>query len=349
MSASQSLFFSVVIPLYNRPGEIAELLDSLVKQDYERFEVIVVDDGSEPPAKQVVEGFEDRLDLRYYYIPNGGQGFARNYGFSRARGDYFIVFDSDCLVPSHYLSRVAAGLAEQDLDAFGGPDDAHDSFTTLQKAINYSMTSLLTTGGMRGNRRHLGVFHPRSFNMGLSRSAWEKTGGFRWTRQSEDLELSMRMREMGLRVGLLPDAGVFHKRRMTWKQFFRQSYSFGQGRIRLYRHFKGGLKFSHFLPALYTLGFSGLLVLTLCWFLFFPTATPQSGVLLGGICLLGWGVFSLYKLLIFLHAWYANRSLQVGMLSMLAVWVQFMAYGSGFLHDLLLKPTRHSSPAEKQS
>lgn len=185
--------------------------------------------------------------------------------------------------------------------------------------------------------------------MGLSRTAWERTGGFRWTRQSEDLELSMRMREMGLRVGLLPDAGVYHKRRMTWKQFFRQSYSFGQGRIRLYRHFGGGLKFSHFLPALYTLGLGGLLLLTLCWILFPSASSLHIDSLIRGCCLFGWAIFGIYKLAVFIHSCYVNRSIGVGALSVFAVLVQFTAYGSGFLRDLLLKPSRQVHSEQKQS
>ena len=171
------MFFSIIIPLYNRPQEIDELLDSLTRQTYPSFEVLVIEDGSPRDARLVVEGYRDRLDVYYYVKPNAGQGFARNFGFERAKGDYFIVFDSDCLIPVDYLTRVATFLARTPLDAYGGPDAAHDSFTPVQQAISYAMTSPFTTGGIRGNRKHIGTFHPRSFNMGVSRKVWERLGG----------------------------------------------------------------------------------------------------------------------------------------------------------------------------
>ena len=193
------MFFSIIIPLYNRPVEIKELLQSLLDQQYQDFEVIIVEDGSRNKADHIIDQFKDRLDVHYFFKENEGQGFARNYGFERAKGDYFIVFDSDILVPSDYLLKVKAGIEKEGLDAFGGPDAAHPSFTAIQKAISYSMTSPFTTGGIRGNKKHVGQFHPRSFNLGISRKVWEQTGGFKLSRRSEDIEFSIRMINSGFK------------------------------------------------------------------------------------------------------------------------------------------------------
>lgn len=328
-----AVFFSIIIPVYNRPRELVELLHSLTKQVYTHFEVLIVDDGSEPPAFEAIEGFSKLIDLRYFYIPNGGQGFARNYGFNEAKGDYFIVFDSDCIIPANYLQVVSDGLDKHQLDAFGGPDAAHPSFTSIQKAINYAMTSPLTTGGIRGNAKHIGVFHPRSFNMGLSRQTWKKTGGFQWTNQSEDMELSMRMQSLGLKVGLLGDARVFHKRRVNWTQYFKQTFSFGQGRIRLYRHFGKGLKLIHFLPAFFTLGLVLLAILGLSLALIVPGTAPYN--LLGFLFLVGTSIYGLYTLAIFIHAWITTAQLPIALNSLFAVYIQFLAYGSGFIKDFI--------------
>jgi len=223
------MFFSIIIPLYNRPQEIKELLSTLCKQTYMQFEVLVIEDGSVNDAKDIVASFENKLDIKYFFKENSGQGFSRNFGFERAKGDYFIIFDSDILVPSDYLEIVRDYLFEHQLDAFGGPDAAHDSFTPVQKAISYAMTSPFTTGGIRGNKKHIGQFHPRSFNMGLSREVYEKVGGFILTRLGEDIEYSIRIHESGFKIGLIPAAKVYHKRRTSFTQFYKQLHFFWQG------------------------------------------------------------------------------------------------------------------------
>lgn len=327
MTASEQLLFSIIIPVYNRPQEIDELLHSLTLQTYRDFEVLVVEDGSVEDARARAESYKGRLDLQYFYIPNGGQGFARNFGFGRARGDYFIVFDSDCIIPPDYLSIVSKSLSDHYLDAFGGPDAAHPSFSVLQKAISYAMTSPITTGGIRGNRRHVGAFHPRSFNMGISREVWERTGGFRWANQSEDMELSIRLRDLGFRVGLIPEAYVYHKRRATLGQFFRQAHSFGRGRIRIYRHFGSELKTIHLLPAFFVLGLGGLLLLSLLQSLL---AHPALAIL----ALTGHFLFLAFLLTIFFHSWSSTRSAKVAVWSVAASVCQLFAYGLGILREL---------------
>src|SRR6195952_3148711 len=247
------MFFSIIIPLYNRPQEIKELLETLTRQTYKNFEVLVIEDGSVDDAEEIIKSFAGQLDIKYYVKENGGQGFARNFAFERANGDYFIIFDSDCLIPDDYLEIVNNSLAEDWLDAYGGPDAAHPSFTPTQKAISYSMTSPFTTGGIRGNKKGIGQFHPRSFNMGMSRQVWEKAGGFIITRLAEDLEYSIRIHSMGFKIGLICDAKVYHKRRTNFLQFYKQLHFFGRARINVYKFFPSQLKAVHFFPAVFTL------------------------------------------------------------------------------------------------
>src|ERR1700761_3904668 len=247
------MFFSIIIPLYNRPQEIKELLETLTLQTYKQFDVMVIEDGSTDDAAGIVASFKDKLDITYYVKPNSGQGFTRNYGFERAKGDYFVIFDSDCLIPENYLQIVNDHLTTNWLDAYGGPDDSHPSFTPVQKAISYSMTSPFTTGGIRGNKKGIGQFHPRSFNMGISRQVWEKAGGFIITRSGEDIEYSIRIHSLGFKIGLIPDAKVYHKRRTNFLQFYKQLHFFGRARINVYKFFPAQLKAVHFFPAMFTL------------------------------------------------------------------------------------------------
>ena len=312
------MFFSIIIPLYNRPQEIKELLDTLTLQTYKQFEVLVIEDGSVNDAATIVKSFEGKLDVKYYVKENGGQGFARNFAFERANGDYFIIFDSDCLVPHNYLQIVNDSLAKNHLDAYGGPDDAHPSFTPTQKAISYSMTSPLTTGGIRGAKKGIGQFHPRSFNMGISRQVWEKAGGFIITRLGEDIEYSIRIHSLGFKIGLIPEAKVYHKRRANFLQFYKQLHFFGRARINVYTFFPAGLKPVHFFPAIFSLGLLFTLISNL---LGWPIAI-FCNFILGAIIL--W---------IFFHAWWKNKSAKIALLSIVASFVQLTAYGLGFMQD----------------
>lgn len=330
------MLFSIVIPLYNRPEEIRELLQSLQEQTYTNFEVIVVEDGSIRNAQHIVESFRDRLDIGYYVKNNEGQGFARNYGFARAKGDYFIVFDSDVLVPEQYLEIVRSGIQEYGWDAFGGADAAHSSFTAIQKAISYSMTSLFTTGGIRGNKVHVGQFHPRSFNMGLSRQVWEQTGGYRLSRRSEDIEFSIRMINAGFKVGLIPGAFVYHKRRTNFRQFFKQTYNFGKGRIDIDQIYPGELKAVHVLPAVFTLSLGLLFVLNLLNTVFFPEVRA-----LYFLAMLGNMLLLLYSMLLFSHSVTVTKSLKVGVLSVVAAFIQLIAYGCGLMRNYLDRVLLH--------
>ncbi|HWZ13821.1 MAG TPA: glycosyltransferase [Mucilaginibacter sp.] len=312
------MFFSIIIPLYNRPQEIKELLETLTQQTYKQFEVLVIEDGSTDDAAEIVNGFSGQLDVKYFVKENEGQGFTRNFGFERAQGDYFIVFDSDCLIPADYLQIVNDSLANNYLDAYGGPDDAHPSFTPIQKAISYAMTSPFTTGGTRGSKKAIGQFHPRSFNMGISRQVWEKAGGFIITRLGEDIEYSIRIHSMGFKIGLIPEAKVYHKRRTNFLKFYKQLHFFGRARINVYKFFPKELKLVHFFPAAFTL------------FLFFSVLANVFDWPIAQLCNY---VLAVYILLIFFHALVKNKSAKIAFLSVIASFTLLVAYGLGFMQD----------------
>ncbi|QHV94639.1 glycosyltransferase [Spirosoma endbachense] len=311
--------FSIIIPVFNRPDELRELLFSLTKQTYTNFEVIVVEDGSRDKADGVVSAFANQLDIRYFFKENSGQGFTRNYGFERAKGDYFVIFDSDALIPPHYFAAVNQRLESGWLDAYGGPDAAHPDFTPIQKAISYSMTSPFTTGGIRGSKKNLGgTFHPRSFNMGLSRKVWETIGGYKLSRMGEDIEFAIRIIERGFKTGLIPEAFIYHKRRTNFGQFFRQLRFFGRARINISRYYPNELKLVHAIPALFTL------------FVFsIPVWAIISPILFG----LAVGVLLLIAFLILIDATRKEKSVKVGLLSVEAAFIQLTGYGIGFISE----------------
>ncbi len=304
--------YSVIVPVYNRIDEVKELMESLAGQTCKDFEVIIVEDGSTEPCKDVVESYAPEVDCSYFYKDNEGRSIARNYGMERARGDYFVFFDSDCVIPADYFAKLDAALSAQPLDCFGGPDAAHDSFSDVQKAINFAMTSFLTTGGIRGGKIKLEKFTPRTFNTGFSRKVWEKVGGFR-EMFSEDIDMSTRIRKAGFSIGLIRDAFVYHKRRVDFKKFFRQVHVFGMSRITLYLLYPESLKLVHWLPALAVIGGVALVVLALCvspWF---------------------WLPLGLYLAAILVSASLSARSLKIGLLAVPASVIQLTGYGTGFI------------------
>lgn len=326
------MFYSIIIPVYNRPDEIYELLESLTKQTYTNFEVLIVEDGSEKTSKDVIQEFSDRLIISYYYKENSGQGFSRNYGFERAKGDYFVVFDSDCLIPAHYFETVEKFLSDHKVDCWGGPDRAHPSFTPLQKAINFSMTSFLTTGGIRGLKKNLGGFHPRSFNMGISRDVFEKTGGYKITRMGEDLEFSMRIIKNGFTSALIENAYVYHKRRTNLRQFFWQLHFFGRARINIRRFYPEEVKLVHLFPTLFLAG----LILSILFVIFDVSALNRF-----------WLLYILYAGSLFLGSLVNEKNIWIAILSVVAAFTQLSAYSIGFLSEAVkelrkkLKFNRH--------
>lgn len=320
LSSFKDMKYSIIIPVYNRPDEVDELLASLTSQTETDFEVVVVEDGSSICCLDVCNKYKESLNLHYYAKPNSGPGQSRNYGVERASGDYVIILDSDVVLPTGYLAAVNDELQHNPADAFGGPDCAHPSFTDTQKAISYSMTSFFTTGGIRGGKKKLDKFYPRSFNMGVSRKAYLKLGGFSKMRFGEDIDFSIRIFKAGLRCRLFPEAWVWHKRRTDLRKFFRQVYNSGIARINLYKKYPESLKLVHLLPMVFTIGVIAMLSLAIAL-----TAVCPQWAWLPLIPLL------LYCLLICIDSTLQNHSLKIGCLSIAAAYVQLMGYGFGFI------------------
>jgi len=304
--------------VYNRVDEINDLLESLSAQTCRDFEVIIVEDGSTEPCGDLVRSFAGKVNVRYFYKPNEGRSIARNYGIDRSSGDYLVFFDSDCVIPRDYFAILSAELDRQPLDCFGGPDAAHESFTPVQKAISFAMTSFLTTGGIRGGKVQMEKFVPRSFNMGYSRKVYDTVGGFR-EMFSEDIDMSTRIRQAGFSIGLIHPAHVFHKRRVDFARFWRQVYVFGMSRITLKLLYPDSLKLVHTLPALAVI--IGVLLVLLGIFV-----TPWFLLPIG-----------IYLLAIFLSAWIATRSLGIALRAVPASVVQICGYGCGFIKAFFTK------------
>lgn len=307
--------YSFIIPVYNRPDEVDELLQSMTHQTLTDFEVIVVEDGSARDCKDVCTRYAGKLDLHYYMKENSGPGQSRNYGAERARGEYLIILDSDVVLPEGYLQSVDDELRTLPADAFGGPDCAHPSFTPTQKAISYSMTSFFTTGGIRGGKKKMDKFYPRSFNMGIRRDVYKELGGFSRMRFGEDIDFSIRIFKAGHACRLFPGAWVWHKRRTDFRKFFRQVYNSGIARINLYKKYPESLKIVHLMPAAFTAGTALLVILA---------AVMCQPLWLAPIVL--------YALMILADSSIHNRSLRIGLLSVAAAFVQLTGYGLGFFN-----------------
>ena len=335
--------YSIIVPVFNRPDEVDELLESLCHQEVKDFEVIIVEDGSKKPCKDVCDKYAGILDLHYYYKENSGPGQSRNYGAERANGEWLIVLDSDVVLPQDYLRNVESGMRNE--DAFGGPDSAHPDFTPIQKAISYSMTSFFTTGGIRGGKgKKLDKFFPRSYNMGIRREVYQELGGFSKMRFGEDIDFSYRIVEAGYKTALIPEAWVWHKRRTDFRKFFRQVYNSGIARINLEKRHPGTLKLVHLLPTVFTLGvIVCLLVFALGAGLYIegewldayglrPDDNMHQGV--GFVfCVLASLPLLFYSSVICIDSSIRNRSLRVGLLSIPAAFVQLMGYGLGFIES----------------
>jgi glycosyltransferase involved in cell wall biosynthesis len=323
------MLFSLIIPVYNRPDEVDELLESLSKTTYDQiFEIVLVEDGSTLRCQDVASKYGNKLDISYYYKENSGPGDSRNYGMNKARGDYYIIFDSDCIIPSTYLSEVNKALKENYVDCFGGPDKALDSFSDIQKAINFAMTSFLTTGGIRGGSEKIGKFQPRSFNMGLSRKAFEVSKGFGNIHPGEDPDLSIRLWNLGFETRLFQNAFVYHKRRIDWEKFSIQVSKFGKARPILNSWYPEYNKLTFFFPTFFIIGFFVSLLLLVF---------NQDFLL---------KFYFGYFLALFLLSSIQNKSIKIGFLSIIAVWKQFYGYGTGFLESYIKVILLKQNPQE---
>lgn len=318
------LNFSIIIPVFNRPNEVDELLESLTNQDFqEDFEVLIIEDGSSEKCDIIVKKYQVKLPIRYFFKENSGAGNSRNFGMQQALGNYFIILDSDVILPKSYISEVKKGLEKQFTDAFGGPDAAHKSFSILQKSINYSMTAVLTTGGIRGKKNAVGTFQPRSFNMGISKNAFEKTNGFSEMKIAEDIDLTFRLWKFGFKTQLIETAFVYHKRRSSLQQFFNQTYQFGKARPFLNQKYPTSSKITYWFPSIFIIGFDISIFLLIFGF-------PELMI-----------IYTCYFALIFLDSLFQNKNLKVALLSIITTFTQFLGYGFGFLEAKFLK-NKHS-------
>lgn len=321
--------YSIIVPVYNRPDEVDELLGSLTEQTEKDFEVIIVEDGSSVTCEKVCNGYKATLDIHYFMKENSGPGQSRNYGVARAKGEYVIILDSDVVLPPGYIESVSDELEKAPADAFGGPDKAHSSFTDIQKAISYSMTSFFTTGGIRGSRKKkLDKFYPRSFNMGVRRDVYNKLGGFSKMRFGEDIDFSIRIFKAGCKCRLFPESWVWHKRRTDFRKFFRQVYNSGIARINLYKKYPESLKLVHLLPMVFTVGVLSLVVISAVGRVLMHYDDIDRWYWL---CAGPWLPILAYCLLIFVDSSKQNRSLKIGLESIAASFVQLMGYGFGFI------------------
>ena len=345
--------YSIIVPVYNRPDEVDELLQSLTQQTFKDMEVIIVEDCSSLPCESIVHRYAGKLQLRYYTKENSGPGPTRNYGAERSQGDFLIFLDSDCVLPPDFLQAVDNELNRKECDAWGGPDRAHESFTAVQKAISYSMTSFITTGGIRGGKKQMDRrFYPRSFNLGIRRSLYRQLGGFSAMRFGEDIDLSLRIYKSGASCRLFPDAWVWHKRRTDFKKFFKQVHNSGIARINLMKRHPGSLKLVHLLPMIFTIGTFACLLLA---FLFLLLAMlglvalwtmPKPGCANGPMLCIIFGFAGtllfllpllLFSLIVFIDSSVRNKSTKIGALSIWASFIQLIGYGTGFLRAWWLR------------
>jgi len=308
--------FSFIIPVYNRPDETEELLQSFVELNTTtEYEIVIVEDGSTITSKDIVASYKNKLNISYYSKANSGPGDSRNFGMQHAKGNYFIILDSDCILPSNYLTEVEKSLTANYVDCFGGPDAAHHSFTNLQKAINFSMTSVITTGGIRGNKNSVDTFQPRSFNMGISKEAFTASKGFGRIHPGEDPDLSIRLWNLGFKTRLIPEAFVYHKRRISWRKFYTQVRKFGLVRPILNKWHPSTKKITYWFPTIFIIGLDVSILLVIL---------GVNWLFLG---------YLLYFLVAFVVSLFTTKNLIVASMSIWAILVQFFGYGLGFLES----------------
>lgn len=323
------LFYSFIVPVYNRPNEIRELLESLLYQTYQHpYEIVIVEDGSTLSSEEVVAAYKPKLSITYLQKVNTGPGDSRNYGMQQAKGNYFIVLDSDCILPPEYLDMVHSSLNAEFVDCYGGPDAAHESFSKVQKAINYAMTSVLSTGGIRGGKNAIGKFQPRSFNMGISKEAFYASGGYGNIHPGEDPDLTIRIWALGFKTKLIPEAYVYHKRRIDWNKFYTQVNKFGMVRPILNKWHPETAKLTYWFPSLFCFGVLVSIVF----------AILGSSFLLMG--------YFFYFGILFIDSLLKNRDLEIALLSLGAVAIQFYGYGMGFVEATLKLNATQKEPEE---
>ncbi len=290
------------------------------------YEIVIVEDGSTISSEEVISEYASKLNILYLKKQNTGPGDSRNYGMQKANGSFFLILDSDVVMPAHYLAAVDAYLDQNQVDCFGGPDAAEENFSAIQKAINFTMTSFLTTGGIRGKEKSVKSYEPRSFNMGISKKAFQKTKGFGTIHPGEDPDLSIRIKKAGYQIGFIKEAYVFHKRRIDWQKFYIQVNKFGKVRPILNDWHPETSSVVFWFPSLFSLGL--VVSLALVFFQIFVGVT----------------VYAFYLLLIFIGSSIENKSLLIGILSLRATLTQFLGYGFGFLKSTYYIRIRSKDP-----
>ncbi len=315
------IFISVITPSYNRASELEHLMRSISAQsiDHNLFELIISDDGSTDDTEALINSWQEKASFSIKYISqeNKGPGAARNHGLEKSIGELILFIDSDCEAHPKWIETIVDEYHKSEFDACGGPDGGKKDFTLLQKAIDYSMTSFFTTGGMRGHsEKMISKFYPRTHNMGVKRDKYEAVGGFGNLRHGQDIEFSHRIRTSGGKIRFIKNALVYHRRRTSLRQFIKQVFNWGVARINLGKIDTAMLEPVHFLPSLSILLslFIILIIYQLDWgiseifLLFF---SPLSI-----ICLLG----ALNK-----------KDLRVFPILLLVIPIQIFGYGLGFL------------------
>lgn len=324
----EQLSFSFIIPVYNRPDEIKELLDSFLRIPG-NYEIVIVEDGSTEPSENVIQQYKEKLNISYYFKENTGPGDSRNFGMKKAQGNYFIILDSDVLLPSNYLVEVKQFLENNYFDCYGGPDAAHESFSNLQKAINFSMTSTITTGGIRGGKKQVNKFQPRSFNMGISKRAFEQSGGFGSIHPGEDPDLSLRLIKLGFQTTLIPEAIVYHKRRISWQKFYKQVNKFGMVRPILNLWHPNSKSIVYWFPSIFCAGLVFSFALALLSIIKLPLI-----------------LYLAYFLIAFTVSFVVNKNFIIALQSIIAIAIQFFGYGYGFLKSMFYIVLLNKVPKE---
>lgn len=320
---------SIVVAIYNRKDELFELLTSLTQQTDPEFEIIIVDDGSSIDLKPTISNFEESLDIKYFKKDNSGPGLTRNYGAARAANEWLVFVDSDVIVEKDYIEHIKNDILTIPCDAFGGADKAHKGFNLMQKAISYSMTSVFTTGGIRGSKKAVSKFQPRSFNMGVKKAVFEKVGGFSEMRIGEDPDLSMTLWENGFTTAFFDDIAVYHKRRVDFGKFSKQVYQFGCARPILNQRHPNYVKISFAFPTLFMLGYvMGFL---------------EYFILDRGIIL---SFYGLYTFLVLFHALLLTKNISIAGMAVISTYIQMFSYGYGFLKSWILLNVLRMKPED---
>jgi len=326
------VYYSVVLPTYGRPGDVDEFLDSLTRQKYKDFEIIMVDATPDDSVREVADRYLDRLSLTYIHKKGLGISDSRNLGVERSTGEYVIFIDSDCVIPPIYFTEIEKYLNQNKVDAFGGPDAASEDFTISQKAINYVMTSFLTTGGIRGKAKRIGRFQPRGFNMGISRKAFDAVGGYSGLKVAEDIDLSMRLHKAGFIIALIPDAFVYHKRKTNLYKFFVQMFMYGKARIDLFLRHREALKITYLAPLFFMIYLmAGIISVTFNEILF----------------LLFLATIILYAIAVFADSSIRNRNPVAGLLSVFAAYEFLIGYGTGLIYNIFRRVVLRKKEIER--